>query len=108
MLPLADVFRVHAGQDFDNLVDSKIKTALLTDAIHAREKFLRGNRSVKNFALWKAVVAGIAVVGGTFLTEIRQQFAAAAVRAFGVVNHLLQLHTGDLLFFGIGFFVNKT
>ena len=55
--PLADFFRVRAGEDFDDVIQSHAKTVFLADAIDAREKFLRRQRAIERGARRKAIVA---------------------------------------------------
>ena len=101
--PFADFFRVRAGQHFDDVIQPDAETVRLADAIDAGEKFLRGQRAVERVARREAVVARPAAVGGKFFAEIGEQFPAAASRAFGVMDHLLQLFAGDLLLLRFGF-----
>jgi len=39
VIPLADFFRVRAGEDFDNVIQADAKTVFLADAIDAGENF---------------------------------------------------------------------
>src|SRR5665213_859088 len=129
VIPFADFFRVRAGEDLDNVVQPDAKTVFLTNSIDAGKKFLRGQRAVEGGARRKAVVARAAVCSGIgilpvsfglflrthrqdacatkLFAKIREQFLSPAASAFGVVDHLLQLFAGDLLFLRAGLFVNE-
>ena len=47
MIPLADFFRVRAGENFNDVVQTDAEAGFLADAKNAREKFLRGECAVK-------------------------------------------------------------
>src|ERR1051325_1234587 len=94
--PLPHALGIGAGEHLDDLVDAKIKMAVLPDPVDARETLLGRHGPIVGFARSEAIIAAAAILFGESFAEILQQFAPAANGALGVVDHLLQLLAGDL------------
>ena len=106
--PLPDLLGFAAGEHGDDVVEAAAEAALLPDADDAAEKLLRGDGAVEALAWCEAVVASATVRFGEFLAEIVEQHDAAALGAFRVVDHRLELRAGDALLFRIGLLVDET
>src|ERR1700751_2714626 len=69
------------------------------DAIDARKKFLRVQRSVESFPRLQTIVATVAGCLRKCFAKILQQRRAPAFARLSVMYHLLQLRPSDLRFF---------
>ena len=107
VVPFADIFGVGASENFGDLVDPEVKTALLADTINAGEKLLRREGPIVSLARRNAVVARPAIFLGILLAEILQQLAPAAGAVFRIVDHLSQLRARNFPLFRVRFFIDE-
>src|SRR5690242_6231704 len=86
---LSNLFRIRAGKNLDDMIESNSEPALLANSIDARKKFLGGDRAIPHRARGKAVVAAATILFRALFAEVIQQEFPPALGNLGVMNHLL-------------------